>query len=78
MMSKSIGLAPLMFTVTVSVEPTSGPCPPAPVIETHTKHVVAHNWDEACDVAIGEVFESYGDQCNLVDYWCPEEGLKAS
>jgi hypothetical protein len=39
--------------------------------------VVAPDWDAACDVASGEVFEKYENQCNLVDYEC-SEGILAN
>jgi hypothetical protein len=67
------------FNVSVDVEDTRGPVPQAarfsdyePVVETHVVQVVAMDADEACDLAIAEVFERYEDQCNLISYECDE------
>jgi hypothetical protein len=34
--------------------------------------VIAADDEEACDIAIAAVFESYNNECNLVDYECGE------
>lgn len=73
-----------LYTVSVGIETTGGPVPLAarfedyePLVKTHVLQVVANDADEACDLAIDEVFEVYGNRCNLIDYEC-DEGVLAN
>jgi hypothetical protein len=73
-----------LYPASVSVEATGGPVPLEArfadyrhIIDNHIVHVIAADDEEACDIAIAEVFQSYNNECNLVDYECGE-GLLAN